>query len=103
MKPTNNTPKSTKTIALPEIIVRLYENKESNTMAFVDLKFNDGFLVTGITVVWSDKKKAPFVSMPQRKGKDGEYHDTVFPITAEYRTLLYKAILEEYNNAVNEI
>lgn len=98
MKPTNNKTTSTTAITLPSIKVRKYDNDKSNTVAFVDLNFG-GFVVTGITVVYSPKKDECFVAMPQKKGKDGEYHDTVFPVSKEYREALFSAILKEFNNA----
>lgn len=104
MKPTNKSTVRTpdtfpeKAIILPEIRIRKYDNDKSNTVAFVDLNFN-GFVVTGITVVYSPKKDECFVAMPQKLGKEKKYFDTCYPITKEYRDALYSAILEEFNHA----
>ena len=50
--------------------------------------------VTGIKVI--DGKKGAFVSMPQYTARDGEWKDSCFPITAEFREELSEAVLEAY-------
>ena len=86
---TNNTKKT----YIPLINVKIYENEETKTLAFVDLLFGE-FLVTGITI--KAKDDGFWICMPSKKGKDGQYHDTMFPTTAEYRTALYDAIAKKY-------
>ena len=56
------------------------------------------FVVTGLKVI--DGKKGAFVSMPQYKSKDGEWKDSCFPITAEFRGELIDAVLEAYEDEV---
>ena len=56
------------------------------------------FVVTGIKVI--DGKKGAFVSMPQYKSKDGEWKDSSFPITGEFREELSEAVLEAYEDEV---
>ena len=56
------------------------------------------FVVTGLKVI--DGKKGAFVSMPQYKSKDGEWKDSCFPITAEFREELSDAVLEAYEDEV---
>lgn len=92
--------RNSKTYQLPTIKIRPYQSDRSNTVAFVDLTFYNGFVVTGVTVVRAPNTGNLFVAMPSAKKKDGSYKDITFPITAEYRELLYKAILNEYNSAM---
>lgn len=56
------------------------------------------FVVTGLKVI--DGKKGAFVSMPQYKSRDGEWKDSCFPITAEFREELSDAVLEAYEDEV---
>ena len=56
------------------------------------------FVVTGLKVI--DGKKGAFVSMPQYKSKDGEWKDSCFPITADFRNELIDAVLDAYEDEV---
>ena len=67
-------------------------------LANVSVTFCGVFVVTGIKVI--DGKKGAFVSMPQYKSRDGEWKDSCFPITAEFREELSDAVLEAYEDEV---
>ena len=67
-------------------------------LANVSVTFCGVFVVTGIKVI--DGKKGAFVSMPQYKSKDGEWKDSCFPITADFREELCEAVLEAYEDEV---
>lgn len=54
-------------------------------------------VVTGIKVI--EGQNGLFVTMPNRKGNDGEYHDVVFPITAEGRKTIQETVLAAYASA----
>lgn len=77
---------------ITSIKINKYENK--NTKGFASVTFDDLLCVTGITII--EGKNGLFVSMPQAKNKDGEYHDIVFPITKEGRKAINDKIIEEY-------
>ena len=66
-------------------------------LANVSVTFGDVFVVTGIKVI--DGKKGAFVSMPQYKYK-GEWKDSCYPITADFREELCEAVLEAYTDVV---
>ena len=53
--------------------------------------------ITGIRIV--EGKLGLFVSMPQSKDNDGEYHDVAFPITKEAREEIQDAVLDAYEDA----
>ena len=80
--------------------VRAYpiDEPQKNTLAFASVAFKvdgkDLAAIRGIRVVDSEEK-GPFVSMPQSKDKDGEYHDIAFPLTKELRDELSAAVLDE--------
>ena len=74
---------------------RIHTNTgDSSIKAFVDVSVNDGLLVKNIKVV--NGPKDLFVSMPQEKGKDGKWYDTVHPLTKENREALEKVVMEAY-------
>ena len=67
-------------------------------LANASVTFGGVFVVTGLKVI--DGKKGAFVSMPQYKSKDGEWKDSCFPITGEFREELSDAVLEAYEDEV---
>lgn len=71
--------------------------KDSNLKAFASITIDDAICITGIRIV--EGKNGVFMSMPQSKDNDGEYHDIVFPITKEAREELEAAVLDAYDDA----
>ena len=67
-------------------------------LANASVTFCGVFVVTGLKVI--DGKRGAFVSMPQYKSKDGEWKDSCFPITADFREELCDAVLEAYEDEV---
>lgn len=80
---------------ITEVRINKYENK--NIKSFATVTFDNVLVVSGFSVVTG--KNGLFVSCPNSKGKDGNYHDTVYPITAEGRKALNDKIIEAYNKA----
>ena len=68
-------------------------------LANVSVTLGGVFVVTGIKVI--DGKKGAFVSMPQYKSRDGEWKDSCFPITAEFREELSEVVLAAYEVEVD--
>jgi stage V sporulation protein G len=68
---------------------------EGTLKAMASITIDDEFVVTGIKVI--EGAKGVFVSMPSRKGNDGEYHDIAFHCKAESRTKVVDAVMEAYN------
>ena len=64
--------------------------------AFCDLVVGESFLVKGIRVV--EGKKGLFVSMPQEQGKDGNWYDTVIPLSKETRQRVSEVVLEAFQS-----
>ncbi len=65
-----------------------------NLKAFCDLEVAETFLIKGVRVV--EGKNGLFVSMPQEQGKDGNWYDTVFPLTKEARKQVSEVVLTAY-------
>ena len=66
---------------------------DSKLKAFVDLSLS-GVVVKGLKVV--NGSKGLFVSMPQQKGKDGRWYNTVCPESKEIRQKLSDLVLAAY-------
>jgi len=77
---------------ITEITVSIRD--EDKLKAFVNVTFDDCFVVRGMKVIKS--ASGYFVSMPSRKMNDGTYRDIAHPITNEFRNKIEHDILEKY-------
>lgn len=82
---------------ITEARVFLLGNKESTLKAFASITIDDAVCITGIRII--EGKNGLFISMPQSKDNDGEYHDVAFPITKDAREAIQDAVLDEYEAA----
>jgi len=73
-------------------VIRL--NGNGPTQAFCDVAIDGSFLIKGVKVV--NGKKGQFVSLPREQGKNGQWYDTVVPLTKEARDRLSEVVLEAY-------
>ena len=64
---------------------------KGNTLAFASVGLDDLVAIRGIRIVSSDKGN--FVSLPQSKDKNGEYHDVAFPLSGDLRKAISNAVL----------
>lgn len=62
--------------------------------AFADVAVADLFLIRGLRVV--DGKKGLFVGMPREQGKDGQWYQTILPLSEEVRSQLNEIVLQTY-------
>ncbi len=67
---------------------------EGTARAFCDVAIAGSFLVKGVKVI--EGKKGLFVSMPREQGKDGNWYDTVVPLTKEARQQIGETVLSAY-------
>lgn len=67
--------------------------------AYCDVAVGNAFLVTGLRVV--EGKKGLFVSMPRQQGKNGNWYDTVMPLTKEAREQISGIVLKAYRSGVD--
>lgn len=68
--------------------------------AVVSVTFDDAFVVHDIKVIEGQDKL--FTAMPSRKTPENEFKDIAHPINSKMRDLLEKAILEKYNETLEE-
>lgn len=76
-----------------------FNNPESKTLGSASVTLNGEVVISNISVVKG--KNGPFISFPQRKGKDKDgkekYFDIAYPLTAELRNAITDAIFTEAN------
>lgn len=70
----------------------------SATRAYCDVAIGGAYAVKGIKVV--NGKNGLFVSMPGEKGKNGQWYDTLVPLTKEARDRLAKVVLDAFEAEV---
>ncbi len=85
-------------IDITEINISLRD--EDKLKAFVNITFNDVFVVRGLKVI--SGKNGLFVCMPSRQLENGTYKDIAHPISNEFRQALENNILTEYRRLVAE-
>nr|DAU70826.1 MAG TPA: SpoVG [Caudoviricetes sp.] len=70
-------------------------NGSSKTKAFVDLDLDDTLVIKGLTLV--EGEDGLFLSFPSKKGKDGQYYNSVYSLDKEWLKLLKDACVKKYN------
>jgi stage V sporulation protein G len=80
--------------------VRVTLRDEPRLKAFVNVTFDDDFVIRGMKVI--EGRKGLFVAMPSRKGKDGTFRDIAHPINNTMRKRLEKVVLDEYYSKCEE-
>ena len=73
---------------------------KGDTLAFASVGLNDTAAIRGLRVVNSDKGQ--FVSMPQSKDKEGNYHDVAFPLSGDLRKAISRGVLDEFKHQTVE-
>lgn len=67
--------------------------------AIVSITIDDAIAIHDIKVIHANDHL--FVVMPNKKTADGNYKDIVHPINSETRTLIERAVIEEYEEVLN--
>ncbi|MCK4321232.1 septation regulator SpoVG [candidate division WOR-3 bacterium] len=80
--------------------VRVTLREEPRLKAFVNVTFDNDFVVRGMKVI--EGKNGLFVAMPSRRSKDGTFRDIAHPINNEMRKRLEDIVLEEYHKKCKE-
>ena len=68
--------------------------------AIVSVTFDGQLAVHDIKVIYARDKY--FIVMPSRKNPDETYRDIVHPINSQFRATLEKAVIDAYNQALEE-
>lgn len=73
---------------------------EGKMKAVVSVTLDNMLVIHDIKIIEGVEKM--FIAMPSRKNAEGEYKDIVHPITSQLRDTLQSAILEKYEEILNE-
>lgn len=84
---------------ISDVRVRLIQKDDSKLKAVASITIDECFVVHDIKVL--EGEKGTFVSMPSRKTPDGQYKDVAHPLNTETREELSKAVIAEYEKALN--
>ena len=79
---------------ITEVRVFPTTEKDDKLRAFVNITFDECFVVRGLKVI--EGSKGLFVVMPSRKVKGSEYRDVAHPVTAEFKVYLEQEVLKGY-------
>ena len=97
---TSKTPeKKPEAIAVKIYLAKSKAAKKAGILANASVTLFGAFAVR---LVVRKGKKGTWVSMPAQKGADGEYHDIFFPVTAKAREKLTNAVIEAYEEAIED-
>ena len=80
--------------------IRMTLMDEEKLKAFANVTFDNEFVIRDLKVI--NGKNRYFVSMPNKKRKDGTYQDIAHPITPDMRKKIEDAVLNEYTRLKNE-
>ena len=79
--------------------VRIYPLKTDGALkANASVNINGFFAVTNVRIL--EGSKGTFVSLPQYKGRNGEYKDICFPCTKDAKAAFDKAVLSAYEQTM---
>ncbi len=77
---------------ITEVRVRL--RNEERLKGFVNVTFDDAFVVRGMKVISGNN--GYFVAMPSRRLPDGSHQDVAHPVTTEMRHRIEEKVLQAY-------
>ncbi len=69
---------------------------EGSLRAFCDVAVCESFLIKGVRVV--EGRHGLFVSLPREQGKNGQWYETVIPLSKEVRARLTRTVLDTYQS-----
>lgn len=75
-------------------------SSEGKLKAYVTVTFDDCFVIHNVKVI--EGKNGPFIVMPSRKTKNGEYKDVAHPIHSDFRNEMQEKILKAYEACADE-
>lgn len=76
-------------------IRKTFDNNDA-LLALVSITLDDELALHDIKIIRNKDKL--FVAMPNRKSKDGTYHDIVHPIGSGMRNKIHESIMDAYEN-----
>ncbi len=80
--------------------VRVYPVNEEKLKAYINITFDDAFVVRDLKVIQGDK--GLFVAMPSRRRKDGTFRDAAHPLNNETRKIIEEKVLDAYHEEISK-
>jgi len=80
--------------------VKITLMNEDKLKAFANITLDNEFVIRDLKVI--NGKERYFVSMPNKRRKDGVFQDIAHPITREMRQKIEEAVLNEYTKVKNQ-
>ena len=82
-----------------EIKVQRIQKMESDSSlkAFVDIVVNDSILIKGLKII--EGTNGVFVSMPQERGRDNKWYDSIRCLTEGAKEYISDVVLYSYQQA----
>ncbi len=74
---------------------------DSKLKALADVKIAECVIVKGFSVM--DGKNGIFVSMPRKVGKEGQWADTLTPLSEDFKQELQDKVLEAYDKETDGV
>jgi len=85
---------------ITDVKVFIREGNQNQLKAFVNIVFDDAFIVRNIKVI--EGENGLFVAMPSRKLSNGEYRDIAHPINTETRKQIEELIISKYKEVLKD-
>jgi len=78
--------------------VRISPSKGGKVRAFASIVLDDCFIVNDLRVM-EGREGQLYVTMPARKGRNGQLRDIAHPLNADVRKVIEDRVLEEFSSA----
>ena len=82
---------------ISDVRIRMVKSETSKIKASASITIDECFVIHDIKII--DGTDGPFIAMPSRKTKEGDYKDVAHPINAETRKELSDCIIKAYHEA----
>lgn len=86
---------------ISEVRIWPSRNTESKIKANASIIIDDAIMIHELRIV--EGANGLFVAMPSRKTSDGNFRDTVHPITPEAREYIQNRVLAEYEKRLSSV
>jgi stage V sporulation protein G len=78
--------------------VRISPSKGGKVRAFASIVLDDCFMINDLRVM-EGREGQLYVTMPARKGRNGQLRDIAHPLSADIRKVIEDRVLEEFTTA----
>ncbi len=85
---------------ISDVRIRKITDGDGKLKAIASVTIDDSFVIHDIKII--DGTEGLFISMPNRKTKDGVFKDIAHPINSETRKTLSDLILKAYETALKK-